>query len=270
MLDYPDHPDPSQDFLAQAKADKKTRLVVDLQANTGGSVAQGFDVFLQLFPNIDPLNLNNWRAHSGLDVMGRAINKRLMDVAKTPNLDFQTALQSGGYVPLFLDNNKAENGSAFTSWDQLYNPQTVNNDQFTVLHQWNISSPFWPNPIQITTTGSRTNWTTPQFKAEDVIMVTDGFCGSTCSVFAELMKTQAKVKSYTFGGRPDNKGAIQAVGGVRGGNVQPWAGIGTFLGLATNLTTRDPLPNDPRAIPPDVEAQIDEVCKQLTHFLCAA
>ena len=248
-----------QNFLAQAKADGKTKLIVDLQANTGGTVALGFDTFLQLFPNLEAVILNNWRAHTGFDVIGRGMNERLVNAASASTADFESIRQAGGTASFATINAKNENGSSITSWDQLYNPTTVNNDNFTALHQWALNSTFWTNPLQITTFGDRTNWTTPPFKAEDVIMITDGFCGSTCSVFAELMRTQAKIKSYTFGGRPDNTGPMQAVGGVRGGNVLTWVELATFVGLATNFTTKDPFPDDATKIPPDVETQINDV-----------
>ena len=252
-----------QNFLAQAKADGKTKLIVDLQANTGGRVALGFDAFLQLFPNIDPIILNNWRAHTGFDVIGRSLNERLVKATSSSTADLESIRQAGGFAPFVIMNARTENGSSFASWDQLYSPTTVNSDNFTALHQWNLSSTLWTHPVHITTFLDRTNWTTPPFKAEDVIMITDGFCGSTCSIFAELMRTQAKIKSYTFGGRPDNTGPMQAVGGVRGGSVATWVELATAVGLATNFTTTDPLPDDPTKIPSNIEAQINDVCSSL-------
>ena len=53
----------------------------------------------------------------------------------------------------------------------------------------------------------------PQYFApEDILMLTDGFCGSTCSVFAEQMKTHQGVKSVVVGGLPEI-GPMQAVAG---------------------------------------------------------
>lgn len=56
------------------------------------------------------------------------------------------------------------------------------------------------------------------FKAEDIVIVYDGYCASTCTIFSELMRQQAGVKTIALGGRP-NKDIIQAVGGVKGTNA---------------------------------------------------
>lgn len=68
--------------------------------------------------------------------------------------------------------------------------------------------------------GTRTNFTQP-FAAEDVILLYDGYCASTCSLFSEFLRVQAGVRSITFGGRPDldSNGEIpiiQNYGGVKG------------------------------------------------------
>ena len=48
----------------------------------------------------------------------------------------------------------------------------------------------------------------------------DGYCASTCTIFSELMRQQGGVKTIALGGRP-NKDIIQAVGGVKGTNDFP-------------------------------------------------
>ena len=62
---------------------------------------------------------------------------------------------------------------------------------------------------------NRSNITTQPFAAEDIVVVYDGYCASTCTIFSELMTTQGHVKTIALGGRP-NKDIIQAVGGVKG------------------------------------------------------
>lgn len=58
----------------------------------------------------------------------------------------------------------------------------------------------------------RANITMQPFAAEDIVIVYDGYCASTCTIFSELMRQQAGVKTIALGGRP-NKDIIQAVGG---------------------------------------------------------
>lgn len=42
----------AQNFIADAKAAGKTKIIVDLQANGGGYILQGYDMFRQFFPDI--------------------------------------------------------------------------------------------------------------------------------------------------------------------------------------------------------------------------
>lgn len=54
------------------------------------------------------------------------------------------------------------------------------------------------------------------FGAGDVVLLQDGYCASTCAVFAELMRTQAPgVRSVVVGGRPRDGPAV-GVGGTKG------------------------------------------------------
>ena len=52
----------------------------------------------------------------------------------------------------------------------------------------------------------------------NIVLLTDGTCGSTCAVFAEMMKTDAGVRSIVMGGLPVT-GPMQAVSGSRGSEV---------------------------------------------------
>lgn len=57
----------------------------------------------------------------------------------------------------------------------------------------------------------------PKFKPENIVIVTDGYCASTCTIFTEFLTQQAGIKTIAMGGR-STKDAIQAVGGVKGVN----------------------------------------------------
>jgi len=52
---------------------------------------------------------------------------------------------------------------------------------------------------------------TQLFPAEDIVILTDGVCSSTCSMFVEVMHNDAGVKTVVVGGRP-SYGPMQAVG----------------------------------------------------------
>lgn len=52
----------------------KTKLIVDVSANGGGTILQGYDVFKQLFPSILPYGATRFRAHEAFDLIGEEIS----------------------------------------------------------------------------------------------------------------------------------------------------------------------------------------------------
>jgi hypothetical protein len=71
---------------------------------------------------------------------------------------------------------------------------------------------------------NRSNITAQPFAAENIVVLYDGYCASTCTIFSEFMRQQAGVRAIALGGRP-TKDIIQAVGGVKGTNSFPWTYI---------------------------------------------
>jgi len=59
------------------------------------------------------------------------------------------------------------------------------------------------------------------FQADNIVLLEDGFCGSACAIFAELMREQGKVQTIVVGGRPRNE-PMQGVGGSKGSQLLPF------------------------------------------------
>jgi hypothetical protein len=74
-----------------------------------------------------------------------------------------------------------------------------------------------------------TNIASQPFPSENIIVFTDGYCASACTILLHLLKYQGKVKQIVAGGRPQS-GPMQAIGGIKGSQV---------LGLATVLQVTD-------------------------------
>ena len=72
------------------------------------------------------------------------------------------------------------------------------------------------------------------FKAEDIVILQDGACGSTCAIFAELMREQGRVQTIAIGGRPVN-GPMQGVGGSKGSQVLRFDGLLSFANDTINI-----------------------------------
>ncbi|KAI5862424.1 hypothetical protein GGS23DRAFT_605709 [Durotheca rogersii] len=194
-------------FLDACRAANKTRLVIDLTANGGGQILAGFELFAQLFPGRDAFNANNMRLPDSLVSLSRVLSS-------LPLRDQQEAV---AVSPLLANLSPLElrtpQGDEFTSVDQLLTPVTLRGDKFSAyMRQPDVAG------FTLTGTGRRANPPASPFKAEDIVLLTDGTCGSTCTIFSYLMIFQENVKTVSVGGAP-RAGAMQAVGGVEGSQV---------------------------------------------------
>lgn len=214
-----------QTFLAAAKAAGKKKLVIDVSANGGGIILQGYDLFKQLFPLVDPFAAaDRFRAHEAYDLIGQFVSNisgyypRSLDL---PDYNILDLISSPQNYRSDLDPVKNEH---FTSWPEKYGPETHHGDSFTKLFKWWLNDPLteWNSGgINVTGYGNLTNVGQQPFAASDIVIVYDGYCASTCTIFSELMRRLAGVQTIAMGGRP-NDDIIQAVGGTKGTNNYPW------------------------------------------------
>ncbi|SMR47162.1 unnamed protein product [Zymoseptoria tritici ST99CH_3D1] len=215
-------------FLALATAEGKTKLIIDLSANAGGTVLQGYDLFKQLFPSILPYGASRFRAHEAFDLIGREVSEYANRVPRSlgSNATARQLLSSS----LNYQTDVSQSYESFPDWATKYGPHVHNSDNFTSVQRWNMTDILTPDNsggIYVSGYLNRSNLTsgkTAPFRPENIVIVTDGYCASTCSIFVELMSTQGKVKTIALGGRP-NMERIQAVGGVKGANDQTWLSI---------------------------------------------
>ncbi|KAH7392885.1 peptidase S41 family protein-like protein [Pyrenochaeta sp. MPI-SDFR-AT-0127] len=227
----------TRDFIPRALADGKTKLIIDLQANGGGTILQGYDMFKQLFPDLDPYGANRFRATESADLIGQSFSAYAsqFDRVSTKN---STILQAqASYFDYRSD--MTVDGKTFSSWADKFGPVEVNGDKYTTLNRWNLSDvhiSYSSGGINITGYGQLANVTgPPRFKPENIVLVTDGYCASTCTIFSEFMTKQAGVKTIAMGGR-SNKNRIQAIGGVKGVNNYQFGYIQQLAQYAVRFT----------------------------------
>lgn len=228
----------AQQFIADAKADGKTKLVIDLSANGGGYILQGYDMFRLLFPDIIQDGFSRWRESDTLLAIAEVYSANAADFdVKTAT--YNEVLQYEEFFNYRYDLNLTND--PFTSFDAKFDPEVFQGDDFTPIIRWNLDdilttiNDTYGLGIDITGYGSRKNFTQP-FAAEDIIMLYDGFCASTCTLFSEMMRIQGNVKSIAMGGRPQ-VGPIQGVGGIKGAQILSWSQIYTYSRTALQNAT---------------------------------
>jgi hypothetical protein len=235
----------TENFLKAAKAAGKKKLVIDVSANGGGTILQGYDLYKQLFPQgIGHAAADRFRAFEETNLLGEYFSRKAEGVPRVyledPKLN--ETLWELNYDVLSstfaYQEDEDINEKPFPNWPAKFGPQMHNGDNFTNLFRWNLSdvlTPFNSGGIYVHGYGNLTNYT-QVFAAEDMVVVTDGYCASTCTIFSELMRRRAGVKYVSLGGRA-KEGITQAVGGVKGTNDLPWTYIQQLVQFTiTNLT----------------------------------
>ncbi|QIW99833.1 hypothetical protein AMS68_005351 [Peltaster fructicola] len=197
-------------LLATAQQQNRTKLIVDIRGNTGGFIYVGYDTFRQLFPTIMPFGTAVMRSFP----LYQDIVSIYSDYYKsTP------ALAESGQGSPFNDLNFLDvNGKQFNSTQSFLGPFPSYGDNFTALERANLNKTSSTAPVDVYGFGHNTDPMPQVFKAENMVMLSDGFCGSTCAIFSEFMKSQGNVKSIVVGGRKQ-QGPMQSVGGSKGAQV---------------------------------------------------
>ncbi|KAI9640692.1 hypothetical protein NHQ30_011001 [Ciborinia camelliae] len=231
-------------FLADAVRDGKTKLIIDLQANGGGYVLQGHDEFRQFFPHTVQEGYGRIRESDTYLTIAKIFSKDIP-------ADFDPNTASDDIITEFettfnyrYDYNVTN--QPFPTFEDKFAPHVYKGDNYTNLIRLNLNDPLttvnssYGQGIEMSGYGSLSNLTQP-FAPENIVMLFDGYCASTCTIFSEFMRIQGGVKSIAFGGRPSS-GAIQGVGGVKGSEVLTFGAIHYYAALAAaspNATPED-------------------------------
>ncbi|KNG85575.1 hypothetical protein ANOM_006645, partial [Aspergillus nomiae NRRL 13137] len=185
-------------FLRHAKASGKTKLVIDVSGNGGGYILQGYDTFRQLFPSIVQDGYTRFRYTEALAAMAEQFAAVLPE---DYNPDTATAdqIQMFESPPNYRYDLNLQN-KHFTSVEEKFGPHEYNGDQYTSIIRWDLDDPLttvnqtFGMGMEITGYGTRRNFTQP-FAAEDIIILYDGYCASTCTLFSEFMRLQGGIYS---------------------------------------------------------------------------
>ena len=184
---------------------------------------QGYDLFKQLFPHILPYGATRFRAHEVFNLIGKEVSyySGLFPRILKENTTVDNIESTSWNYRTDADINYEPS----TSWAEKYEPHAYGPepDNFMSIIRWNLSDVLTllnSGGIYVSGYLKRSHITQQPFAPENIVVVYDGCCASTCSIFSELMTSQGGVKTIAPGGRP-NKNITQAVGGVKGTNDYP-------------------------------------------------
>ncbi|KAJ4244181.1 hypothetical protein NW762_014562 [Fusarium torreyae] len=188
-------------IVKKAKQEGRDKLVIDVSANGGGSKVLSFLLYTLFFPGADINLLDRYRANEALEA-AVAANWTLID---------RIAVSFGEGL-LDAEGKTIRSGSAW------FGPYTVTGQNVTEGFSTNYSRPVFRDPDLYYNgydPSGETIFSESPFKPENILIVTDGFCGSACTIFTGLMARNQGVRTLALGGRPQ-KQAMQAMGGTKG------------------------------------------------------
>ncbi|KAJ4387620.1 hypothetical protein N0V93_008217 [Gnomoniopsis smithogilvyi] len=232
----------AQQFYDQARADGKTKLVIDFQSNGGGYILQGYDFFRQLFPNVLQDGFSRWKDSDSFLAIADAVSDAVADLDPYTSSNEDLISYYESWFNYRYDLNLTND--PFLTFDDKFGPAVFQDTKYTEIMRWNLNDNLTTTNetfglgIEISGYGTLSNLTQP-FAAEDIILLYDGVCASTCTIASEMLRIQGGVKSIAFGGRPQ-EGPIQGVGGIKGSQVLDWVNVYEFnqwaLENAVNIT----------------------------------
>ncbi|KAF7540203.1 hypothetical protein G7054_g1546 [Neopestalotiopsis clavispora] len=230
-------------FISKSLAAGLERVVIDLQQNSGGQLLLALDTFQRFFPDIAPFSGSRLRAQHAADVMGRTLTAYFQSLAS--DIDLYSALIDDEWVATTRINVDTQRN--FTSWDEFFGPHVYNNDDFTTTQQYNLSNPaFIKAAFDSDASSSNGNLlpehddlADPPYGAENIILLTDGTCGSSCAIFSELMHYYGGVRIVTVGGQP-RTGPMQGASGSRGARWYDTAALDVNIDFVQQLLARNP------------------------------
>jgi hypothetical protein len=170
------------EFLQDCKTSKKTKLIVDLSINGGGYVFSGFDAFKQLFPTITPYGASRMRSTPLVQYFGDFFS--------------QAGVYNRSVNPVYsILSASDKDNKKFSTWADMGGPFTFHGDNFLAITRPNMSDPIMTGGFSVSGYQKAATIASAAFTADNIVMLMDGGCGSTCTVFAEMMKVQGGVRT---------------------------------------------------------------------------
>lgn len=116
------------DFISNVTEANLTRVVIDLQQNTGGTVELAFSTFKRFFPDVDPFAGSRRRDHQLGTTLGEAYTA-YFDTIPADDPRYETFVADEWVITSRLN---AATGQNFTGWTEYYGPIQEKDDLFSL------------------------------------------------------------------------------------------------------------------------------------------
>ncbi|KAM5371545.1 hypothetical protein BFJ70_g211 [Fusarium oxysporum] len=220
-------------IVSKALADGRTNLIIDVSGNPGGDVDRAFNLFKLFFPSEFPYSANRFRRHEvseGLVKIFSAVNRSTALENVPNNVDFMA------YSEAVTPDQEA----GFESYEDFLGDTTeLGTPVSSLFASFNFTEASGNSDTPIRGYAGRPLNRTQPFKAGNILIIGDGLCASTCSIFVNLMTNIGGVRALPFGGHPNGQ-PMQIMGGVRGSQTLTFDDISTVVSAAKAVYRETP------------------------------
>ncbi|PFH59834.1 hypothetical protein XA68_11783 [Ophiocordyceps unilateralis] len=199
----------TDEIIDTAKASGRTKMIIDVSGNPGGEIQRYRTLFKAFFPDLFPFEPRRLRRSDQVEAMVQAFSTLNQSASE------RTPLSAAHKALTTPDEKIRYNTSEEFLGDTEMEGQLVTSP-FTFL---SVRAPANP-PVRGFGDGAKNGLTIDErpFKVQDLLIIGNGFCHSSCAGFVNLMANQGGVKTMTFGGRHQLKD-MDIIGGTRGGQI---------------------------------------------------
>ncbi|WKT54095.1 hypothetical protein QSH57_004679 [Fusarium oxysporum f. sp. vasinfectum] len=203
-------------IVSKAVADGRTKLIIDL-----------------FFPSAFPYSANRFRRHE--------VSEGLVKVFSA--LNRSTALEN---APINIANMAysvevtPDQEAGFESYEEFLGDTTqLGTPVSSLFASFNFTETSGNSDTPIRGYAGRPLNKTQPFKAENILIIGDGFCASTCPIFVNMMTNIGGARALSFGGHPNGQ-PMQIMGGVRGSQTLTFDNIATVVSAAKSVFRETP------------------------------
>ena len=129
------------EFIGNASKTGVTKVVIDLQRNSGGTPLLAFTTFKAFFPDLTPFAGSRRRSFELANVLGAATTEWWASLDENNDTQVYTKYDNAANEWVITDRLSAATGKNFSSWSEYQGPITDKGDEFSLVERYDLSNP---------------------------------------------------------------------------------------------------------------------------------